>query len=174
MNKPTFEIHMDSFGKYRFRVRATNDKIVAIGEGCRTKTDCINGIRDVKETVKEYYDAEIKDFTSGETTLILDQPKFSAEKGSTVTFSGRLFGNAVGDGVDKAEVTIYESDGALLKDEHLVSGNTDILGEFNIDWVAKKMDWWDNSVEIYAKFEGASFLKPSCSKKQVISISENP
>jgi uncharacterized protein YegP (UPF0339 family) len=171
MNKPTFEIHVDSLGKYRFRLRAINDKIVAIGEGCRRKSDCINGIKDVKETVKEYHDAEIKDFTDGETTLILDQPKFSVRKGSSVTFSGRLFGNAVGDGLVKTVVNIYESDGSLLKDAHLASGNTNTLGEFNIDWIAKKMDWWDNSVEVYAKFEGTPFLKPSCSEKRVISIS---
>lgn len=171
MNKPTFEIHKDALGKFRFRLRATNNKIVAIGEGCETKGGCINGIKDVKEIVKEYHDAEIKDFTTGETTLILDEPQCSVKKGSTVAFSGSLFGNASGDGVVKAIIGIYESDGALLKDTHLASGTTNILGEFNIEWVAKKMDWWDNSVEVYAKFEGASSLKPSCSKKQVIFIS---
>ncbi|MFX0094081.1 MAG: hypothetical protein ACFFBD_20250 [Candidatus Hodarchaeota archaeon] len=121
--------------------------------------------------MKEYHDAEIRDFTIGETTLILDEPQYSVEKGSTVTFSGRLFGNAYGDGVVKAIINIYESDGPLLKDAYLASGNTNIMGEFNIDWVAKKMDWWDNSVEVYAKFEGVSSLKPSYSKRKVICIS---
>jgi len=171
MNKPTFEIHKDTLGKFRFRLRDTNNKIMAFGEGCKTKADCINGIKDVKETVMEYHDAEIKDFTIGETTLILDAPQCSVKKGSTVAFSGRLFGNAVGYGVVKAIINIYESDGTILKDTHLASGNTNILGEFNIEWITKKMDWWDDSIEVYAKFEGAPSLKPSYSEKQVIFIS---
>jgi uncharacterized protein YegP (UPF0339 family) len=170
MEKPTFEIHKDALGKFRFRIRAPNNRIVAFGEGCKTKDGCMNGIKDVKETVKEYKDAEILDFTLGETTLILDESKFSVKEGSTVAFSGRLFGNADGDGIVDAVVDIYESDGSLFKDTHLASGTTSVLGEFNIKWVAKKMDWWDNSVEIYAKFKGESSLKPSCSIKQVISI----
>jgi uncharacterized protein YegP (UPF0339 family) len=170
MNKPTFEIHKDCLGKFRFRLRASNNKVVAFGEGCETRVDCLNGIKDVKETVMEYRDAEIKDYTIGETTLILDEPQCDVKKGSTVAFSGRLFGTASGDGVIKARINIFESDGALLKETRLASGNTNILGEFNIEWVAEKMDWWDNSVEVYAKFEGVSSLKPSCSKKQVIFV----
>ncbi len=170
MNKLTFEIHIDQLGKYRFRLRAPNDEIVTIGEGCETKAECINAIKDVKETVKEYHEAEIKDYTIGETILILDEPHSSVQKGSIVAFNGRLFGNADGDGVVEAIINIYESDGALLKDTLLASGNTNILGEFNIKWAAKKMDWWDNSVEVYAKFDGTSFLKPSCSKKQIIYV----
>jgi len=170
MNKPTFEIHKDHLGKFRFRLRASNNKVVAFGEGCKTRVDCLNGIKDVKETVMEYHDAEIKDYTIGETTLILDAGQRDVKKGSTVAFSGRLFGAASGDGVVKAHINIFESDGALLKETRLASGNTNILGEFNIEWVAEKMDWWDNSVEVYAKFEGVSSLKQSCSQKQVIFI----
>ena len=171
MSKPTFEIHKDHLGKFRFRLRASNNKVVAFGEGFQTRVDCLNGIKDVKETVMEYYDAEIKDYTVGETTLILDKPQCDVNKGCTVAFSGRLFGTASGDGVTKAHISIFESDGALLKETCLASGITNIIGEFKIEWVAEKMDWWDNSVEVYAKFKGISSLKPSCSTKQTIFIS---
>ena len=171
MSKPTFEIHKDHLGKFRFRLRASDNKVVAFGEGCKTRVDCLNGIKDVKETVMEYHDAEIKDYTVGETTLILDESQCNIQKGSTVAFSGRLFGTVSGDGVTKAHISIFERDGAFLRETRLASGNTNIMGEFNIEWVAEKMDWWDNSVEVYAKFEGVSSLKPSCSKKQVIFIS---
>ena len=80
MNKPTFEIHKDALGKFRFRLRAINNKIVAFGEGCNTKAGCINGINDVKETVKEYREAEIRDLTIGETTLILDESPSRVKK----------------------------------------------------------------------------------------------
>ena len=171
MSKPTFEIHKDHLGKFRFRLRASDNKVVAFGEGCKTRVDCLNGIKDVKETVMEYHDAEIKDYIVGETTLILDESQCNIKKGLTVAFSGRLFGTASGDGVTKAHISIFERDGAFLRETRLASGNTNIMGEFNIEWVAEKMDWWDNSVEVYAKFEGVSSLKPSCSKKQVIFIS---
>ncbi len=171
MNKPTFEIHKDHLGKFRFRLRASNNKVVAFGEGCKTRVDCLNGIKDVKETVMEYHDADIKDYTIGETTLILDEPQCDVKKDSTVAFSGRLFGTASGDGVVKARINIFESDGALLKETRIASGTTNIMGDFNIEWVAEKMDWWDNSIEVYAKFEGVPSLKPSCSTKQRLFIS---
>jgi len=82
-----------------------------------------------------------------------------------------LFGNATGEGIDNARISIYESDGAFLKETPIATGNTNLLGDFNIDWVAKKMDWWDNSIEIYAKFEGAVTLKPSSSQKLTVFIS---
>lgn len=68
MSEATFEIYKDSAGKYRFRLRAPNNKIVAIGEGYKTKAGCINGVN----AVKEHNNATIKDLTIGETTLILD------------------------------------------------------------------------------------------------------
>jgi uncharacterized protein YegP (UPF0339 family) len=170
MSKPIFEIHKDHLGKFRFRLRAANNKVVAFGEGCKTWVDCMNGIKDVKETVMEYKDAEITDYTMGETTLILDEPQCDVKKGSTIAFSGRLFGTASGDGVTKARINIFETDGTL-KETLLTSGTTNIMGDFNIYWVAEKMDWWDSSVEVFAKFEGIPSLKPSCSKKQTIFVS---
>jgi len=166
MNEPIFEIYQDAQGKFKFRLRGINNKIVAIGEGYKTKARCIHGIN----AVKEYHDAAIKDLTIGETTLILDVPPRRVKKGSNIAFSGRLCGNGQGKGVVKAKISIYESDGPLFKGTHLASGNTNLNGGFNIEWIAKKMDWWDNSVEIYANFEGTPSLKPSISEKQSISL----
>lgn len=171
MDKPTFEIHQDELGKYRCRVRSSDNKIITIGEGCDTRNDCINGIMDVKETIEKYHDSDIKDFTKGETILILDKPKDNVKFGSTITFSGRLFGDVSGEGIEKAKISICESDGAVLKETVIASGYTNILGGFSIDWVVKKMDWWDNSIEVFAKFEGELTLKPSSSRKQKFSLS---
>jgi len=91
MNKPSFEIHTDELGKFRFRVRAINNKIITIGEGCNTRDDCINGIMDVKETIEEYHDFTIKDFTIGETILILDKPqKKKCKKGFNYYFLWKI------------------------------------------------------------------------------------
>ena len=149
MNQPIFEIFQDVYGKYKFRLRAVNNEIVAIGGGYKTKSECIKGVN----AVKEHHDAPIKDLTIGETTLILNIPPRRVEQGSRVGFSGRLYGNGLGQGVPKAKISIFESDGSLLKPTHLVSGTTNLNGDFNIKWDAMKMDWWDDSVEIYANFE---------------------
>jgi len=166
MSDPIFEIYQDAPGKFKFRLRATNNEIVAIGKGYKTKSMCIKGIN----ALKEHHNAAIKDLTIGETTLVLDMPPCKLKKGSTIAFSGRLYGNDRGQGAVKAKINIYESDGALLKETHLASGHTNLNGDFNIKWIAKKMDWWDNSVEIYANFEGTSLLKPSETEKHSISI----
>jgi len=170
MNKPIFEIHTDELGKFRFRVRSINNKIITIGEGCNTRDACINGIMDVKKSIEEYHDSKIKDFTIGETFLILDEPQKNVKKGSTITFYGRLFGNANGEGIDNAKISIFESDGTFLKEAPIATGDTNSLGDFKIEWLAKKMDWWDNSIEVYAKFEGAVTLKSSSSEKQTVFI----
>jgi len=165
MRQSIFEIHLDELGKYRFRVRSSDNKIIAIGDGCNTRESCIKGIMDVKQSNEKYINSDIKDFTKGETILILNRSLHRVRIGSTITFSGRLFGNVTGEGLENAKIGIYESDGAFLKETPLASGNTSILGGFNIDWTVKKMDWWDNSIEIYAKFEGEERLRASSSQK---------
>ena len=166
MNQAIFEIYQDLYGRYKFRLRGTNNRIVAIGEAYKTKSDCIDAVN----SVKKHHEAPIKDFTIGETTLILNIPPRRLEKGSSVGFSGRLYGNEFGQGIPRAKISIYESDGSLLKPTQLASGTTNLKGDFDIKWTAKKMDWWDNSVEVYANFEGTSCLKPAISEKHSISI----
>jgi hypothetical protein len=126
---------------------------------------------DVKDTINEYCDSEIIDFTKGETTLVLDKPKNRLKNGTTITFSGRLFGHATGEGIKEAKISIIESDGRILKETPIAQGYTNNLGGFFIDWTIKKMDWWDSSIEIYAKFEGVGKLKPSSSNKTKIILS---
>ena len=166
MSNSIFEIFQDAQGKYKFRLRSTNSKIFVVGEGYKTKSDCIRGINELKE----HYNAPVKDLTIGETTLVLDVPPKKIRKGSTIAFSGRLYGNDRGQGAPRVKINILESDGSVFKETFLASGITNLNGDFSIQWNAKKMDWWDNSVEIYANFEGNSSLKPSVSEKHSISI----
>lgn len=163
----SFEIYKDAAGKFRFRLRTPNNKIVAVGEGYETKTDCINGVN----TLKEHSRAAIKDLTIGETTLVLDEPPRNLKKGSTIAFSGKLIGTDTGEGIPRAKVGIFESDRSFTKDDYMASGNTRKDGTFDIEWNAKKMDFWDNTVEVYAMFEGTGSLKPSRSNQYVISVS---
>lgn len=53
---PKFEIYKDKAGEYRFRLKATNGQIIAVGEGYKALAGCKNGIDSVKKNAP---DAEI-------------------------------------------------------------------------------------------------------------------
>ena len=53
---PKFEVYMDKAGEYRFRLKARNGEIIAVGEGYKAKASCKNGIESIKKNAP---DAEI-------------------------------------------------------------------------------------------------------------------
>ncbi len=50
---PKFEIYKDKAGEFRFRLKATNGQIIAIGEGYKALAGCKNGIESVKKNAPE-------------------------------------------------------------------------------------------------------------------------
>jgi len=48
-----FEVYLDEFGEYRFRLRARNGQIIAISQGYKSKEGCIKGIQSVKENAPD-------------------------------------------------------------------------------------------------------------------------
>ena len=50
---PKFEVYRDKAGEFRFRLKATNGQIVAVGEGYTAKAGCLNGIESVKKNAPE-------------------------------------------------------------------------------------------------------------------------
>jgi uncharacterized protein YegP (UPF0339 family) len=56
---PKFQVYKDTAGKYRFRLRADNNKIIAVGEAYEKYTGCINGIKSIQKNSK----APIEDTT---------------------------------------------------------------------------------------------------------------
>ncbi len=56
-----FEIYTDAKGEYRFRLKAGNGEVVAVGEGYKSKSGVINGVDAVKRAAAE---AEIDDQTA--------------------------------------------------------------------------------------------------------------
>ena len=46
MPEPKFEIYKDAAGKFRFRLRAANNEIIAASEAYESKSGCKNGCRD--------------------------------------------------------------------------------------------------------------------------------
>ena len=46
---PKFEVYTDKKGEYRFRLKASNGQIIAIGEGYKELKNCLNGVDSVKK-----------------------------------------------------------------------------------------------------------------------------
>ncbi|HET9020447.1 MAG TPA: YegP family protein [Ornithinibacter sp.] len=44
-----FELYKDKSGKYRFRLKASNGQVVAVGEAYESKASAMNGIRSVQK-----------------------------------------------------------------------------------------------------------------------------
>lgn len=53
---PKFEIYKDKSGEFRFRLKASNGQIIAVGEGYKAMDSCKNGIESVKKNAP---DAEV-------------------------------------------------------------------------------------------------------------------
>ena len=172
---PKYEVFTDVASKFRFNLSAPNGEVIAISEAYETKQGCMDGI----EAVKNSCDAEIEDLTTGQvlveapeapaepavgalnTTLKMSCPPTSVDLNSIVTFQGKLANMDTGKGIGGAEIGIYERDRSFMSDDVLVSGMTNKDGDFKIDWKAKQQDWWDDSVEVYARFEGDEKYNPS-------------
>ena len=46
---PKFEVYTDKKGEYRFRLKATNGQIIAVSEGYKAMSGCMNGIESVRK-----------------------------------------------------------------------------------------------------------------------------
>ena len=55
-----FEIYKDKKGEYRFRLKAANGEVIAVGESYKSKASCEDGIDSVKRNASE---AELVDLT---------------------------------------------------------------------------------------------------------------
>ena len=50
---PKFEVYKDKAGEFRFRLKATNGQIIAVGESYKALASCLNGIDSVKKNAAE-------------------------------------------------------------------------------------------------------------------------
>jgi len=171
---PKYEVFTDVASKFRFNLSAPNGEIIAASEAYETKQGCMHGI----EAVQRSCDAKIEDLTTdqimeskevcpvpvagaGATALEMSCPPANVDLNSIVTFEGKLTASDTCKGIGNAEIGIYERDRAFMGNDLLVSGMTDKDGTFKIDWKAKQQDWWDDSVEVYARFKGTEKQHPS-------------
>ncbi|MCM1164450.1 MAG: YegP family protein [Lachnospiraceae bacterium] len=57
---PKFEVYKDKAGEFRFRLKAKNGKIIAVGEGYKTKASCLNGIESIRKNAVPSIKIEIE------------------------------------------------------------------------------------------------------------------
>jgi hypothetical protein len=93
------------------------------------------------------------------TALTVNPPPSNVTVGSTVTFTGKLVEAESETPVTGSTIKLFDSD--VEKDDLIASGISERDGCFKIRWRAKKIDRWDNTAEIYAKFEGNDDYRPS-------------
>ncbi len=49
----TFEVYQDKAGKYRFRLKAGNGQVVAVGEDYESKASCVKGCEAVQRAAED-------------------------------------------------------------------------------------------------------------------------
>jgi uncharacterized protein YegP (UPF0339 family) len=175
---PKYEVFADANLEFRFNLIAPNGKIIASSEGYKSKQSCLNGI----EAVKKSCGAEIEELTAkhtaekivkyvgvADTGIAMLSPPNVVESGSIVNFEGWLMTKR-GKGIRKAVIDIVESDRSFMSDKVLVSGVTGEDGSFNISWKSYQADWWDDTVEVYARFSGSEKHKPARSANYRIRV----
>jgi len=113
---PKFQIYKDNSGKYRFRIRADNNKIIAVGEAYEQYASCLNGIKSIQKNSK----APIEDTTvEGQR---FSNPKFQVYKDIDGKFRFRLSAR-------NGEIIADSSEGYETKDACLSSIN--VVGQSN-------------------------------------------
>jgi len=65
-----YQVYQDVSGKYRFRLRAENSKIVAVSQGYDQHASCMNGVKSVQKNCN----AAIEDITT--KGIVIPNPKF--------------------------------------------------------------------------------------------------
>jgi uncharacterized protein YegP (UPF0339 family) len=53
LKHPKFEVYLDKAGEFRFRLKASNGQIIAVGEGYKTRKSCLNGIASIKKNAPD-------------------------------------------------------------------------------------------------------------------------
>jgi len=183
LSNPKYEVFSDVASNFRFNLKAPNGEIIAASEAYETKQNVLRGI----EAVQKSCDAEIEDLTidqeaevSGlcpepatglnDTVLLLSSPPSSLDSGSTVKLKGKLTMHDSMEGVGCVKIEIYEEDPSFMRDDRIALGMTENDGSFVIDWVARQMDYLDDSVEVYAKFAGTENYRSSKSEVYKIRV----
>ncbi|NNE12261.1 MAG: YegP family protein [Ilumatobacter sp.] len=48
-----FELYKSKNGEFRFRLKASNGQVIAVGEGYKSKKSCLNGIESIRKNAPD-------------------------------------------------------------------------------------------------------------------------
>lgn len=82
---PKFQVYKDAAGKFRFRLRADNNEIIAVGEAYEKRAGCLNGIKSIQKNSN----APVED-TTIKGTQKLPNPKYDVYKDAAGKFRFHL------------------------------------------------------------------------------------
>jgi hypothetical protein len=102
------------------------------------------------------------------TLLTLDPLLEKVKIGEKIVFTGRLTDTTNGKPMAEATVLILDRD--IGKDDLLGEGVTDAEGAYRVEWEARKVDEFDDTAEVYAKFEGDEDHRSCHTKRYVVEI----
>ena len=102
------------------------------------------------------------------TMIAVEELPEKVKVGEVVVFTGRVTETGDGKPLVSADVNVYDRD--IGKDDLLAGGQTDADGRYRIEWMARKIDFLDDSAEVYVKFEGDDEHKFSLTKQHVIEV----
>ena len=73
--KAKYQVYEDIAGKYRFRLRAANNKIVAVSEAYESKASCMNGVKSVQTNCNSHVEdktVEMEKLTNPKYEVFMD------------------------------------------------------------------------------------------------------
>lgn len=143
-----FQVYKDAAGKFRFRLRAGNNQIVAVGEAYEQHASCINGIRSIQKNCG----AEIEDLTIVDRKV--PNPKYQIYKDAADKFRFRL---KAANGEIIAEGEGYESKEGCLNGIKVVRSSCDAEIE---DLSVPKETVQENVVPVKMEETGSSTVEP--------------
>ena len=125
-----YQIYKDIAGKFRFRLRAANNKIVAVSEAYETKAGCVNGVKSVQKNCNSHVEDQILNMEQ------LSNPKYELFTDSASEFRFNL---KAANGEIIAVSESYETKQGVLKGVEAVQRSCDAeIKDLTIDQATRE------------------------------------
>jgi len=127
-----YQVYGDVAGKYRFRLRAANNKIVAVSEAYESKAGCMNGVKSVQSNCESHVEDQTKNMEK------LTNPKYEVFTDVAGEFRFHL---KASNGEIIAASEGYETKEGVMNGIEAVQRSCDAeIEDLTVDQVSKEMD----------------------------------
>lgn len=130
--KAKYQVYRDMAGKYRFRLRAANNKIVAVSQAYESKASCMNGVKSVQSNCESHIQDQTKNMEK------LTNPKYEVFTDAADEFRFHL---KASNGEIIAASESYETREGVMNGIEAVQRSCDAeIEDLTVDQASKKMD----------------------------------